>query len=411
LSILEQTRTQRGIRDWDLELERAICLARLGEYIAANDILEQLDEERPDNPVVLDQRGVCLQAMHRLNEALDVYQRKLSIQEDLPGRQGLGRTLFALGKHDEAYHIFEKILEEQPEDFDAKWFIAEILQAKGNFDQAREVLKGIDPAELARRGREILRVENKIAELERRIVEQQVELERAQKLAYLGTMATATAHELNQPIGIIRAITDAAISDLRSNLFKPEEIQPVLEKILVQTDRLARIIENLRGFARSDRTKREPVSLNQVVQQVSQMFTEQFKHRNVDLFVSTKDQKLPPMAWANPVQIEEILINLLTNARDAVEGRPDAAVWISCWRLKGGGSRIVVEDNGPGLSIEYRKQIFTPFVSTKTTEKGTGLGLFISRQIVVDLGGRLYYEDRPDGGARFAVELPPMQGA
>ena len=236
-------------------------------------------------------------------------------------------------------------------------------------------------------------------------------LEQAQKLAYLGTMATATAHELNQPIGIIRAMTDAALSDLRSGLWSPTEVQPLLEKILAQTERLARIIENLRAFARSDRTKREQVDLAKLVEQVGQMFVEQFKHRNIVLKIEFEHTGPTPIAWANPVQLEEVLINLLTNARDAVESKPRPAVWMKCRRLKGGKSKIVVEDNGPGLSPEYRQKIFTPFVSTKTTEKGTGLGLFISRRFVTDLGGRLYYEDRPGGGARFVVELPPLKGA
>lgn len=410
LAIVEQARTELAIHDWELELERAICLARLGNYSEANDILKRLDDQRPDNPVVLDQWGVCLRTMGRLEEALDVYQRKLKIQDDLPGRQGLGRTLFELGRHEEAQKVFEKILGEAPDDAEAKWHLAEILSARGELDQAQQILKEIAPVDLAKRGREIFGIEQKIAELERRILEQQAELEQAQKLAYLGTMATATAHELNQPIGIIRAQTDAALSDLRAGLLAQDEIQPILEKILAQTERLARIIENLRAFARSDRTKRERVELNPLVERVTQMFAEQFKHRGIKLQVEPCRSQPPPIAWANPVQLEEVLINLLTNARDAVESRPNAAVWVKCWRRHGGGSAFSVEDNGLGLPPEYRQKIFTPFVSTKPTEKGTGLGLFISHRLVSDLGGRLFYEDPPNGGTRFVVHLPPVKG-
>jgi C4-dicarboxylate-specific signal transduction histidine kinase len=249
-----------------------------------------------------------------------------------------------------------------------------------------------------------------VAEIERKLLEEQAIHEEINKLRYLGEMAAATAHQLNQPIGIIRATTDAALEDLGDNLLSPEDIESLLKRILAQTDRVAATIETFRKFGRGDRTAHEKVTLNTLVEQTTEIFAEQFNNRNIALQIELWAEHPPPMVWANPFQLEEVLINLLTNARDAVEGQKDAKVLVKTWRREGRGSGFSVEDNGPGLVPEYRQQMFVPFVSTKSTEQGSGLGLYISRRIIDDLGGNLRYQDQPDGGACFIVSFPPLKG-
>ena len=412
-TVVEQVRTQWGIENWDLNLERAINLARLGSYEDAYSILKKLDDIRPDNPIVLDQIGVCLRQFGELDDAIIIYQRKVNLYpEDAFGWQGLGKTHFELGNYDEALEIFNKLLVENPNDIDAILAIVQIYRAKGEYDQAKEYFEKINPELFIERGWNPFFYERQLAELERQRRQQQVELEEAKKLAYLGMMATATAHELNQPIGIIRAATSAAVDDIKEGYFHTDEMQPLLEQILAQTERLNAIFENFRKFARGERTHREKVKLNSLVQHTTTYFTEQFNHRNIVLTTQlwSKRPQPQPIAWANPFQLEEVLINLLSNARDAVEGRENAHVWVKTWRRKGGSCGFSVEDNGPGLSPEYQKQMFVPFVSTKSTEKGTGLGLYISRRIIDELGGSLRYQDRTGGGACFTVHLPPLKG-
>lgn len=237
-----------------------------------------------------------------------------------------------------------------------------------------------------------------------------IEIEGTEKLIDLGMMATATAHELNQPVGIIRAATDAALTDLEDGYLTFDDVKPLLERILAQTDRLNAVIENFRRFARGDRTEQEKVALNTLIERTVANFNEQFKHRNINLKTELWHKKPSPIAWANPFQLEEVLINLLINARDAVEGQKNAWVLVKTWCNRGGRSGFSVEDNGPGLSADYKKQMFVPFVSTKSTEKGTGLGLYISRRIINNLGGQLSYKDRKGGGACFTVQLPPLKG-
>lgn len=111
----------------------------------------------------------------------------------------------------------------------------------------------------------------------------QVEKEESRKFKYLSSMATAVAHEINQPVGIIRAATSAALSDLQDNLFQPTELKPLLNKIYAQTERLKNIIESFRKFANGDRQHREKVNLNQLVAQTIAIFGAQFKHHNIEL--------------------------------------------------------------------------------------------------------------------------------
>jgi signal transduction histidine kinase len=268
-------------------------------------------------------------------------------------------------------------------------------------------------AEIKRRGATVSTPAEEIEVLKmeagRRLDEKDAELAQAQKLTYLGIMASAMAHGLNQPIGIIRAISSASISDFHSGLLELQEAEPRFQKILAQTDRLGHIVENMRDFARGDWRKREPVDLNLVVTQMCDMFADQFRNRHIELSCSAERTEPPLLVWANPVQLQEVLINLLTNARDAVEGQSDARVQVDCWCMADGQCAFSVEDNGPGLSSEYRDQLFTPFVSTKPSEKGTGLGLFTSWRVINELDGQLRYEDGSGGGARFVVELPPLQ--
>jgi C4-dicarboxylate-specific signal transduction histidine kinase len=218
-------------------------------------------------------------------------------------------------------------------------------------------------------------------------------------------MATAVAHQINQPVGIIRASTSAARSDIEDHLFQTEEIKPLLDKIWQQTERLHKIIDTFRRFARSDRSLQEPVHLNAVIRQTIELFDEQFEQYHIELIPQLTTTDL--MVHSNSSLIQEILINLLTNARDALKNQNNATVWITSWQ-QDNMAHFQVSDNGPGIPETIRPHIFTPFHSTKSTEHGTGLGLYICDKVIKELNGTISYTDRPEGGGCFSITLPQL---
>lgn len=224
----------------------------------------------------------------------------------------------------------------------------------------------------------------------------------------LAVLATAAAHELNQPIGIIRAAVSGALNDLDEGLFEPEhDTRALLERIMAQSDRLQAIIDHFRQFARGDRSQREWVTLNVMVERTLINFAAQFRHHNIQLHVQPYEGDGEAIAWANLYLLEEVLLNLLLNAKDAVEEQANAQVWIDVWRDDNKHCvGFSVTDNGLGVSADQREKIFTPYFSTKSTEKGAGLGLYICQKIVYEFNGQLTYQDNESGGASFSVTLP-----
>jgi C4-dicarboxylate-specific signal transduction histidine kinase len=239
-----------------------------------------------------------------------------------------------------------------------------------------------------------------IAALERENAELRVELEKARKLAYLGMMATTVAHEVSQPVHIIRATTSAALDDLKDNLFKPNEIKPVLERIHCQTTRLNKLIQNFRQLARSD--NREAVNINQLLENTIATIP----HKKVNILMILESAQSPLITYANPFQLQAVLSILLNNAFNALEGRKNATVWVKTFGTPSQKVGFSIEDNGAGLAPEYREFMFKPFVSTKAIEHGTGLGLYLAYKIIEELKGELCYKDRRDGGASFIITLP-----
>lgn len=244
----------------------------------------------------------------------------------------------------------------------------------------------------------------RIATLERENAELRVKLESARKLAYLGMMATTVAHEVSQPVHIIRATSSAALEDIKDNLFKLDEIKPIFERIHCQTTRLNQLIQNFRQLARSN--KHEAVNINQLIENtIGSVFEQQFKHHNIHLIQQLESTQSRLITYANPFQLQAVLSILLDNAFHALEGRKNACVWVKTFSYSPKKVGFKIEDNGAGLAPEYRELMFKPF-STKTTEPGTGLGLYLAYKIIEELKGELYYEDRQEGGARFIVTLP-----
>ncbi len=225
----------------------------------------------------------------------------------------------------------------------------------------------------------------------------QQELVQANRLAILGQVAAGVAHEINQPVATIRAYADNARVFLERKQVNPAEEN--LEAIAALTERIGTITEELKAFARKGRTAPEPVDLRGVIEGATVLLKSRFAGQ-----LSALDIRLPPpglFVMGNRIRLEQILINLFQNALEALEGRENAKVQIAVSEAED-GITVSVADNGPGISPEILGSLFTPFNTSK--EKGLGLGLVISKDIVADYGGRIEVTSS-DSGSCFTVHL------
>jgi two-component system C4-dicarboxylate transport sensor histidine kinase DctB len=225
----------------------------------------------------------------------------------------------------------------------------------------------------------------------------QQELVQANRLAILGQVAAGVAHEINQPVATIRAYADNARVFLDRDQAEP--VKENLGAIAALTERIGAITEELKAFARKGRTAPEPVELRDVIDGAVVLLKSRFAGQLQALVI-----RLPPpglRVLGNRVRLEQILINLFQNALEALEGRADAKVEISAVATDD-AVEVIVADNGPGIPAAILASLFTPFNTSK--EKGLGLGLVISKDIVADYGGRIEVSST-DAGTSFIVHL------
>ncbi|MDQ6733036.1 MAG: ATP-binding protein [Nitrospirota bacterium] len=235
--------------------------------------------------------------------------------------------------------------------------------------------------------------------------DKQAQLVQSAKLAGIGELAAGIAHELNNPLNNIGLCIGNVLDGAQ---YKHDEyLTARLRTVNEQVSRAAAIIHHLQTFARATPTERRLVLLSEVVQQALLFVTELLRLDNVA--VQTELCRIEAPLWANAVQLEQVIINLLTNARDALDGHAKKAVTVRT-SVAAGVVTLVVEDNGPGISTEVVARIFDPFFTTKPVGKGTGLGLSITYGIVKDHGGSIHLEKGEAGGARFVIRLPLAQG-
>ncbi len=225
----------------------------------------------------------------------------------------------------------------------------------------------------------------------------QQDLVQANRLAILGQVAAGVAHELNQPVATIRAYAENAHIFLDRQQTGP--VKENLSAIAALTERIGTITEELKAFARKGRTAPEPVDVRSAIEGAVVLLRSRFAGRLDALRID-----LPPTGLSvvgTRIRLEQVLINLFQNALEALEGRDRAKVDVSV-RESSSEVEIVVSDNGPGIPAAILDSLFTPFNTSK--EKGLGLGLVISKDIIVDYGGRMDVESN-GGGTRFTIHL------
>ncbi|HVN42973.1 MAG TPA: PAS domain S-box protein [Steroidobacteraceae bacterium] len=229
------------------------------------------------------------------------------------------------------------------------------------------------------------------------------------RLSTMGEMAAGLAHEINQPLSAIATYSQACQRFLRQPNHDDADILEALQQINAQALRAGEVIRRLRNFVKNREVKREPVECSKLLDDLRTLAETDARLHNVWLRIEA-DASLPTV-YADPIQLQQVILNLVRNAIDAMVDVPESRreVVLSTHLTQEGEIEVVVADHGTGLAPEATEHLFNPFFTTKTG--GTGLGLAISRSIVRAHGGRLWHTPNDGAGARFHFTLPVSPAA
>lgn len=238
----------------------------------------------------------------------------------------------------------------------------------------------------------------------------QASLIQSGKLAALGEVSSGLAHELNNPLTIVTGYVELVRTSMQTgrvlSITELAEQGALLEKAERNLERMAAIIRHIMEFARESRPAKAPTLLVEIVEKSMILISEQLRLKNICV---SMDLQPGLMAHLNASQMEQVFINLLTNARDAIgEAHGDAGgrIRVTSRALSSTDVEVEFSDNGVGMDEDTRSRVFQPFFSTKDVGKGMGLGLSISHGIVQEHGGAITCLSEPGRGAAFIIRLP-----
>lgn len=255
-------------------------------------------------------------------------------------------------------------------------------------------------------------LEATVEEKTRAIEQRERQMMYQEKMASLGRISASIAHEINNPLNFISLGLDFLESQkprseealTGSFNLRNDEVWAVVRDIRRGASRVRGIVDSLRGFARHDEERRYDYEMHALIAEVLQMYRHDLEQNEVDL---TTDITFTGTINGSPLRANQILVNLMGNALDALrENDGPRRLQIRLW-ADGEVVHLAVDDNGPGVAVENRTRLFEPFFTTKPPGKGTGLGLALSFEMASREGGRLRFDPAgPLGGATFAVSLP-----
>jgi PAS domain S-box-containing protein len=244
-------------------------------------------------------------------------------------------------------------------------------------------------------------------------VELEAQLTQAEKLSSIGLLAAGVAHEVNTPLAVISSYTQMLAKQLRPMMEQDKQLAPVLEKITQQTFRASEIVNGLLNFSRTGGSEFSSVDLNRLLVDTLTLVDHQFKTESIR--VETELDRELPRIHGNEGKLQQVVLNLLLNARDAMHGSPEGRIRIAT-QQRAGRVTVVVQDFGAGIEPEHLHRIFDPFFTTKAEpragqHKGTGLGLAVSYGIMQEHGGKMQVESVVGMGTTFRLEFPAAAGA
>jgi len=327
-------------------------------------------------------------------------------------------TFDASGRFTTVNHAGELLSGYRREELIGQWFAPmlpddELPKVLGHFQKALAGETGQYETTFYRKDREIRTIsvtystpqrDEEVLCLIRDVTDQkmlQEQLIQSEKMSAIGQLVSGVAHELNNPLAGISAFAQLLLTEKR---FPPDQ-RTAAEMIYAEARRASRIVQNLLTFARQHKPERTSTSLNQVLDDALELRGYELRVRGIEV-VRDYDEDLPE-TMADAHQLQQVFLNLITNAEQAMEKRQGNTQRLTVsTRRASNVIRIEVEDSGPGIPPNLLERIFNPFFTTKPTGSGTGLGLSISLGIVREHEGKIWAENSPTGGAHFTIELP-----
>lgn len=359
------------------ELDKAALLAeclRLGEQAA---VLEQRLRKREE------QRQALLHIMDDLHESNDRLgdQRKAIIHILVDYEQERRRLAGQTERLDNARRALMHILQDYH-------------QSNDRLERSRKAMIHI-MSDLHETTLEVQRREQELRTKQEQLIQ-------AGKLATVGELTTGVAHELNNPLNNIGLFIGNALDLLDVGGADKQRIRRELHLAGQQVRKATGIISQLRTFGRAAPITREPVLIRHVIEGALSLMREQLRLREIELELTITGD---PVVLGNAIQLEQVFINLLTNARDALTEAPRKVIGI-VGMAKGPLVEILFRDTGPGVPEHLEQRIFDPFFTTKEVGQGTGLGLSIAYGIIKEHQGTITLIKHPDPGATFLLQLP-----
>ncbi len=237
-------------------------------------------------------------------------------------------------------------------------------------------------------------------------IELEAQLTQSEKLSSIGLLAAGVAHEVNTPLAVISSYTQMLSKQLRDD----PRLSPVLEKITQQTFRASEIVNGLLNFSRTSGSEFVRIDLNQLVHDSAILLEHQFKTARIRIETDLESDLAP--VKGSQGKLQQVILNLMLNARDAMHGAPDSLIRIRTYTLDN-QSIVEIADSGAGIDPANLHRIFDPFFTTKTNpqpgqHKGTGLGLAVSYGILQEHGGKITVDSTPGEGTTFRLEIPAV---
>jgi C4-dicarboxylate-specific signal transduction histidine kinase len=239
---------------------------------------------------------------------------------------------------------------------------------------------------------------------EQELRDKQEQLVQAAKLATLGELTTGVAHELNNPLNNIGLFVGNAIDQIQlGDIANEQRLLVELGSAMQQVRKATEIISHLRTFGRAAPVSQERLFINEVVERALSLMQEQLRDRQIEVHLDLCPDN--PVIMGNAIQMEQVFINVLSNARDALALSRQKLIFVSS-QVQSGMVELVFRDTGPGIPAGLEERIFDPFFTTKEVGRGTGLGLSIAYGIIKEHRGTISLINRPGEGATFVIQLP-----